>query len=237
MNDTHGAAGKGWYAFDLDGVLAKYDGWKGIDHIGEPVKPMVDLVKKMHAEGKVVKILTARVAPRANAEYRPNPFLGAPPEKLAPFHPFASTSEYKALYGAAKWSAEQFIDHWCAKNLGFIPEITHEKDHRMLELYDDRVKQVVPNEGVLVEDLYRRAGSMLKEVNADNGWLLARLESKRNGFWTGFLLAYLLYLLVGVGVKACGAWLGPEKEPARVRFEEAHKVLCDLVNDWPEAAK
>ena len=38
-NDTHGVEGKGWYGFDLDGTLAKYDGWKGIDHIGEPVKP------------------------------------------------------------------------------------------------------------------------------------------------------------------------------------------------------
>ena len=34
MNDTHGETGKGWYGFDLDGTLAKYDGWKGIDHIG-----------------------------------------------------------------------------------------------------------------------------------------------------------------------------------------------------------
>ena len=64
MNDTHGEQGKGWYGFDLDGTLAKYDGWKGIDHIGEPVKPMVELIRRMHDEGKVVKIVTARVAPR-----------------------------------------------------------------------------------------------------------------------------------------------------------------------------
>ena len=64
MNDTHGAEGKGWYGFDLDGTLAKYDGWKGIDHIGEPVKPMVELIKRMHDEGKVVKVMTARVALR-----------------------------------------------------------------------------------------------------------------------------------------------------------------------------
>ena len=70
MNDTHGETGKGWYGFDLDGTLAKYDKWEGIDHIGEPVKPMVDLIKRMHAEGKVVKILTARVAPRSAVEYK-----------------------------------------------------------------------------------------------------------------------------------------------------------------------
>ena len=33
--DTHGVDGEGWYAFDLDGTLATYDTWKGIDHIGE----------------------------------------------------------------------------------------------------------------------------------------------------------------------------------------------------------
>ena len=70
IQDTHGQAGSGWYGFDLDGTLAKYDGWKGIEHIGEPVKPMVDLIKRMHAEGKVVKILTARVAPRSAVEYK-----------------------------------------------------------------------------------------------------------------------------------------------------------------------
>ena len=68
MNDTHGVEGKGWYGFDLDGTLAKYDGWKGIDHIGEPVKPMVELIKRMHDEGKVVKIMTARVAPKEKPE-------------------------------------------------------------------------------------------------------------------------------------------------------------------------
>lgn len=25
MNDTHGVEGKGWYGFDLDGTLAKYE--------------------------------------------------------------------------------------------------------------------------------------------------------------------------------------------------------------------
>ena len=62
--DTHGADGKPWVGFDLDGTLATYDHWRGIQHIGEPVKPMCDLIKKMHNEGKAVKIVTARVAPK-----------------------------------------------------------------------------------------------------------------------------------------------------------------------------
>lgn len=38
-NDTLGAAGEAWYGFDLDGTLAKYDKWEGIDHIGGPLSP------------------------------------------------------------------------------------------------------------------------------------------------------------------------------------------------------
>jgi len=52
MNDTHGVEGKGWYGFDLDGTLAKYDKWEGIDHIGEPVKPMVDLIREDARRGQ-----------------------------------------------------------------------------------------------------------------------------------------------------------------------------------------
>ena len=151
MNDTHGETGKGWYGFDLDGTLAKYDKWEGIDHIGEPIEPMVDLIKKMHSEGRVVKILTARVAPRANVETRPNPYL----TDQAVYDAVGRDNEerYRDIYRAPKWTAREFVSDWCLKNLGFLPEITHEKDHLMLELYDDRVKQVVPNEGVLVEDM------------------------------------------------------------------------------------
>lgn len=52
----------GWVGVDLDGTLARYDGWQGIDHVGEPIKPMVDRVKRWIAEGKTVKIFTARVS-------------------------------------------------------------------------------------------------------------------------------------------------------------------------------
>ena len=52
----------GWIAVDLDGTLAHYDGWKGAAHIGEPVPLMLERVKKWLAEGKDVRIFTARVS-------------------------------------------------------------------------------------------------------------------------------------------------------------------------------
>ena len=160
MNDTHGETGKGWYGFDLDGTLAKYDGWKGIDHIGEPVKPMVDLIKRMHDEGKVVKIMTARIAPHKLEDGTVGEsYITVPGGEK----------------GATRNYAHQFINDWCHFNLGFVPEIVYQKDHLMLELYDDRVKQVVPNEGWLVEDIamskrQRTETTITKSVLVDCKW-------------------------------------------------------------------
>lgn len=52
---------KGWIGVDLDGTLAHYDEWRGPEHIGEPIGPMVERVKQWLAEGQRVKIFTARV--------------------------------------------------------------------------------------------------------------------------------------------------------------------------------
>lgn len=51
-----------WIGFDLDGTLAKYNGWQGNDIIGEPIKPMVDLLLDYIAGGTQVRIMTARVS-------------------------------------------------------------------------------------------------------------------------------------------------------------------------------
>lgn len=138
--DTHGSKEKEWVGFDLDGTLAKYDGWKGIDHIGEPIKPMVDKIKKLREDGVMVKILTARVAPKKRAD-------GTVGEDFI-----------KVEVDGKKVNkfAREFIAEWCHKNLGFCPEIVHEKDHSMKELYDDRCKQVLPNCGVPLEEVVKK---------------------------------------------------------------------------------
>lgn len=209
VNDTHGQDGAGWYGFDLDGTLAVYDKWEGIDHIGEPVKPMVDLIKKFHDEGKVVKILTARVAPRPNLEVIPTPhpfyadsFEGADdgdvPEYAAKAE-FGSGSDRRlalAFYARRGWTAHDFISDWCLKNLGFLPEITHAKDYAMIELYDDRVKQVVPNEGVLVEDIAHHA-TVAARVRYTR---MLEAESRLTSRWFTFHNAFMLGLLTAVAI-------------------------------------
>lgn len=177
MNDTHGEKGEGWYGFDLDGTLAKYDGWKGIDHIGEPVKPMVELMKRMHDEGKVVKIVTARVAPRKLED-------GTIGEQFTWLTPGPSSDP------DARYTATRYILDWCEEvaHLGFVPEVVYQKDHLMLELYDDRVKQVVPNEGWLVEDIARSKRQCV---------VLDRVEVM-NAKWYDRASAFLLGLIFGV---------------------------------------
>lgn len=38
----------GWIGVDLDGTLAFYDSWRGIDHIGAPIPLMLQRVKGQH---------------------------------------------------------------------------------------------------------------------------------------------------------------------------------------------
>lgn len=52
----------GWIGVDLDGTLARYDGWYGPAHIGEPIPGMVQRVKNWLEEGVEVRIFTARAS-------------------------------------------------------------------------------------------------------------------------------------------------------------------------------
>ncbi len=51
---------KPWIGVDLDGTLAEWKGWKGIQHIGKPIPLMLERVKFWTKNGIKVKILTAR---------------------------------------------------------------------------------------------------------------------------------------------------------------------------------
>ena len=101
---------RGWVGVDLDGTLAEYDQWVGVEHIGKPIMPMVERVKKWVAQGTLVKIFTARV-------YR---------------------NDALTLKTIEKWSLE---------NIGVVLPVTCVKDYGMIELWDDRAIQVIPNTG------------------------------------------------------------------------------------------
>lgn len=145
-HDTHGSNDEEWIGFDLDGTLAKYDGWKGIEHIGEPVEYQVLIAKLLHWLGKKIKILTARVAPRDGDN------------------------------DGSK--AKEYVEKWCRKHLGFVPEVTCVKDASMVALFDDRVVSVEQNTGKILggwPDFLPKASEKARKAVLD---MARRLEKK-----------------------------------------------------------
>lgn len=113
----------GWIGVDLDGTLAHYESWSGDPlAIGEPVPKMVKRVREWLKAEKPVRIFTARVSPEA-----------------------------VRLNAVSKETIELSIVSWCVKHIGQAMPITCKKDPFMIELWDDRVVQVVPNTGERVD--------------------------------------------------------------------------------------
>lgn len=124
----------GWIGVDLDGTIAFYDHWRGPHHIGEPIPAMLDRVKNWVAEGRDVRIFTARVDGGTVALSMGNKD-GEQCQDIS--------------------VVEKFIHAWCEKHIGKVLPVTCRKDYGMIELWDDRCVQVIPNTG-------QRADSHLK---------------------------------------------------------------------------
>lgn len=116
--------GSPWIGVDLDGTLAFYDHWRRWDHIGPPLQPMVDRIKGWLVEGKTVKIVTAR------------------------FHNDGRTERCRVT-GVMfdSYDVVQVIQNWTLEHIGARLPVTATKDLNMIELWDDRAIQMVPNTG------------------------------------------------------------------------------------------
>jgi len=112
----------GWIGVDLDGTLARYEGWKGDGKIGEPIEAMSQRVREWLAQGKEVRIFTARAW-----EWETAP-VG---------------SEKTAMYKDQVYPIVQ----WAEKHFGQLLRVTCMKDYGMIELWDDRAIQVRMNTG------------------------------------------------------------------------------------------
>lgn len=118
----------GWIGVDLDGTLAHYEPtpeeeWDDLV-IGPPVGPMVRRVKAWLAEGKEVRIVTARVAD---------------------LH-IAATIGQVARVGLIRAAIQDWTE---AQGLGRLKVQAH-KDHRMVALYDDLAVRVERNTGHII---------------------------------------------------------------------------------------
>ena len=114
----------GWVGFDLDGTLATYDGWKGWDHIGDPIQKTVDLAKSIMDQGVEVKILTAR-----------------------------ASAVSRALNNLSFEQVEAVIQAWTEKHIGAKLSVVTEKDCNMYFFVDDSAVQVEKNTGVILGKL------------------------------------------------------------------------------------
>jgi len=111
----------GWIGVDLDGTLTEYHGWKGIDHIGEPIPKMLERVKQWLQQDKTVKIFTARVHGHGI--------------------PIIEDGEQHVADVITP------IEDWCLEHIGKKLPVTNVKDFGMVELWDDRAVQVIANTG------------------------------------------------------------------------------------------
>ena len=110
-----------WIGVDFDGTLATYEGWQGVK-AGKPIQLMVDRIKTWLADGKEVRIMTARVSSR--------------------------NEQNRLRHGESLWEAEahrKLIEDWCLEYIGQKLPVTAEKDFEMVELWDDRAVTVELN--------------------------------------------------------------------------------------------
>lgn len=121
---TPSGAGRTWIGVDLDGTLAEdckepADVWR----IGAPIPAMVDHVKALQADGKEIRILTARVA------------------GCGQISSIAWDNQDFVDYQRA------LIEDWCLQVFGVVFTVTASKDFQMITFYDDRCIRVETNTG------------------------------------------------------------------------------------------
>lgn len=115
----------GWIGVDLDGTWAKWDRGSTIDRIGPPIDVMTARVRGWLEQGIEVRIFTARVG---RCEERNDDGIHDNEE-------FARRQE-------------QMIKDWTRQVLGRELRVTASKDFRMIQLWDDRVVEVITNTGL-----------------------------------------------------------------------------------------
>jgi len=128
-----------WIGVDLDGTLAEYHEWVAWNQIGPPIPLMIARVKKWLSEGKTVKIVTARVNVAAHLNY------------------CVVTGEKFTVYEMVR-----VIQDWCELHIGKRLSTTASKDYNMVQLWDDRAVQVVPNTGRTLAEEHEAQMSALR---------------------------------------------------------------------------
>jgi hypothetical protein len=132
---------QGWIAVDLDGTLAIYHTWTKWNEFGAPIMPMVERIRAWLAEGKDVRIFTARV-------------------------PLDDTEIQTCYKSGEKWTGVQMkhaIANYTEKYVGARLRSQCWKDLNCIEIWDDRAVGVEANTGRTLVD------AAIAEANALRG--------------------------------------------------------------------
>lgn len=121
----------GWYGVDLDGVLVEWDP-KYLPGLGPPIPLGLAIVRQLLAEGKEVRIFTARVEPSPG-----EPAWWEEAKRLG----------YHTVNGWVD-AQHQRILAFCLEHFGQKLRVTASKDWKMITCYDDRCVQMIPNTGL-----------------------------------------------------------------------------------------
>ena len=132
---------KKWIGVDLDGSLAHYpqtpEGTWGLkwNEIGDPFPSMVGRIQEWLAQNIEVRIMTARVFPYIHANPSFNHALGYRNKCLLTGEVFTCADMIRV------------IALYTRKHIGVNLPSTCAKDWHMIEQWDDRAVQLIPNTG------------------------------------------------------------------------------------------
>lgn len=111
----------GWLGVDLDGTLANYTDWKGDETI----------------IGEPIPLMVQKVKMVIEQGYTVKIFTARVCQTVDPFRNVERI--------------RKAIEDWTEKHIGTRLEVTNEKDYGMIEMWDDRCRQVVKNTGEFVK--------------------------------------------------------------------------------------
>lgn len=128
------SSGKAWWGFDIDKTAFTDEGGTRGGVIGEPIMPIIRRIKWFLRVGRKVSIVTARV------------------------HPSESDRDEQIM------TVRGALVKALGQDRANMIDIRSDKDRHMIDLYDDRAKQVIPNKGILVQNELRRAIQALQKI-------------------------------------------------------------------------
>lgn len=152
----------GWIGVDFDGTMFTFEGdtWVRWNVFGEPIKPMIDRVLLWCAAGVPVRIVTARIGLPINVRNDLDDLYMS----LRRTNRCVVSGE---LYSDAMMQ-EAIQDHMTLYGLPVLPVQCY-KGGKMIEFWDDRAIQMIPNTGRTLAEEHEAELSALRGKQFQSG--------------------------------------------------------------------